>query len=185
MKCPKCGFNSFEYLDSCKKCGNDLAAFKMSLGIQPVVMPPGVFSGQEAISEGVGEEDSFIPETSAMPPSAADEFEFETTSVAPAEAPAVVADDAAFGEISFDDTVSDAKPPAWSGSDQADGFSGQEFEGFNTEPLSGRNETKDDALADIFGKDGEKAAEKKTDPDDFFNSPELADLFKDDSAEKK
>ncbi|MBF8302638.1 MAG: hypothetical protein HW396_919 [Candidatus Dadabacteria bacterium] len=24
MKCPKCGFNSFEYLDACKKCGNTL-----------------------------------------------------------------------------------------------------------------------------------------------------------------
>ncbi len=180
MKCPKCGFNSFEYLDSCKKCGNDLAAFKMSLGIQPVVMPPGVFSGQEATSEGA--EDSFIPETSAIPASAADEFEFETTSVAPAEAPAMAAEDAAFGEISFDDTASDATTSGWSGSDQADGFSGQEFEGFSTEPVGA---PKDDALADMFGKDGAKAAEKKTDPDDFFNSPELADLFKDDTEDKK
>ena len=182
MKCPKCGFNSFEYLDSCKKCGNDLAAFKMSLGIQPVVMPPGVFSGQEAIAEGVGEEDSFIPET-AIPASAADEFEFETTSVAPAEAPARVAEDAAFGEISFDDTASDATTtPGWSGSDQADSFPGQDFEGFNTEQVSA---PKDDVLADMFGKDEAKAAEKKTDPDDFFNSPELADLFKDDTEGKK
>jgi hypothetical protein len=182
MKCPKCGFNSFEYLDSCKKCGNDLAAFKASLGIQPVVMPPGVFLGQAAISEGVGGEDSFIPETSAIPASAADEFEFETTSVAPAEASAMVADDAAFGEISFDDTVSEATTPGWSG-DQADSFSsGQEFEGFNTDPV---NAPKDDTLANMFGKDEAKAVEKKTDPDDFFNSPELADLFKGDTEGKK
>jgi len=28
VKCPKCGFNSFEYLDSCKKCGS-------ALGVNP------------------------------------------------------------------------------------------------------------------------------------------------------
>jgi DNA-directed RNA polymerase delta subunit len=28
MKCPKCGYNSFEHLDDCKKCGQDLSAHK-------------------------------------------------------------------------------------------------------------------------------------------------------------
>ena len=180
MKCPKCGFNSFEYLDSCKKCGNDLSAFKMSLGLQPVVMQPGVFAGQGTMSEESGAQDSFVPETSAMP-AATDEFEFETTSFAPTEAPAMAAEDAAFGEISFEDNSS----PGWSGSGQADGLSSQEFEGFNTEPLRAPNGAKEESLADIFGTAGTRAVEKKTDPDDFFNSPELADLFKDDSADKK
>ena len=40
MKCPKCGFNSFEFLDNCKKCGNDLIAFKESHGIRPIVLTP-------------------------------------------------------------------------------------------------------------------------------------------------
>lgn len=40
MKCPKCGYNSFEYLDSCKKCGNDLSTFKEAHGIRPIVIPP-------------------------------------------------------------------------------------------------------------------------------------------------
>lgn len=39
MKCPKCGYNSFEFLDNCKKCSSDLVAFKESLGIRPVVLP--------------------------------------------------------------------------------------------------------------------------------------------------
>lgn len=39
MKCPKCGYNSFEFLDSCKKCNNDLKDFKQSLGIRPIIMP--------------------------------------------------------------------------------------------------------------------------------------------------
>jgi hypothetical protein len=37
MKCPKCGFNSFEFHDNCKKCGISLESFKMDLNIKPVV----------------------------------------------------------------------------------------------------------------------------------------------------
>ncbi len=32
MKCPKCGYVSFEYLDECKKCGKSLQAFKSEHG---------------------------------------------------------------------------------------------------------------------------------------------------------
>lgn len=39
MKCPKCGYNSFDYLDSCKKCGKDLAEFKQRFGIKSVLFP--------------------------------------------------------------------------------------------------------------------------------------------------
>ncbi|GAB7025649.1 hypothetical protein [Geotalea toluenoxydans] len=39
MKCPKCGYNSFEFLDQCKKCSNDLVLFKESNGIRSVLMP--------------------------------------------------------------------------------------------------------------------------------------------------
>lgn len=40
MKCPKCGYNSFEFLDTCKKCKHDLSAFKKSLGINfPAISP--------------------------------------------------------------------------------------------------------------------------------------------------
>lgn len=40
MKCPKCSYNSFELYDSCKKCGTDLAAFKQTHAIRPIVHPP-------------------------------------------------------------------------------------------------------------------------------------------------
>ncbi|GMT43114.1 MAG: hypothetical protein IEMM0002_1525 [bacterium] len=33
MKCPKCAYVSFEYLNSCRKCGVDLTAHKAELGI--------------------------------------------------------------------------------------------------------------------------------------------------------
>jgi len=39
MKCPKCGYNSFEFHDSCKKCANDLTGFKETYGLKPIVLP--------------------------------------------------------------------------------------------------------------------------------------------------
>ncbi len=39
MKCPKCGFNSFEYYDRCKKCSNDLISYKQTNSITPLVLP--------------------------------------------------------------------------------------------------------------------------------------------------
>lgn len=40
MKCPKCGYNSFEYHSSCKKCSSDLGSYKMTYSITPIVLPP-------------------------------------------------------------------------------------------------------------------------------------------------
>ncbi|MBC7962472.1 MAG: hypothetical protein H7Y05_05975 [Steroidobacteraceae bacterium] len=39
MKCPKCGYNSFESHDVCKKCSGDLSGYKLSYGITPIVLP--------------------------------------------------------------------------------------------------------------------------------------------------
>jgi hypothetical protein len=36
MKCPKCGYNSFEFLDNCKKCGSGLGSFKESFGLRGI-----------------------------------------------------------------------------------------------------------------------------------------------------
>ena len=33
MKCPKCGYVSFEYLDQCRGCGRDLTQFKSNIGL--------------------------------------------------------------------------------------------------------------------------------------------------------
>jgi hypothetical protein len=37
MKCPKCGYNSFEFLDACKKCGSELGSFKKTHRINTVL----------------------------------------------------------------------------------------------------------------------------------------------------
>jgi hypothetical protein len=39
MKCPKCGYNSFEYNDTCIKCSNDLVAYKETYGLKAIVLP--------------------------------------------------------------------------------------------------------------------------------------------------
>jgi hypothetical protein len=39
MKCPKCGYNSFEIHDTCKKCANDLTGYKNTHGLKSVVLP--------------------------------------------------------------------------------------------------------------------------------------------------
>ena len=42
MRCPQCGFHSFDYLDNCKKCGIDLTACKQRLGLSghlPTALP--------------------------------------------------------------------------------------------------------------------------------------------------
>lgn len=41
MKCPKCGFNSFEFYDICNKCSSDLTAYKQAYSIESVVLPLG------------------------------------------------------------------------------------------------------------------------------------------------
>jgi uncharacterized RDD family membrane protein YckC len=39
MKCPKCGFNSFDYLTSCKKCGSDVREFKARFNLRSLLFP--------------------------------------------------------------------------------------------------------------------------------------------------
>jgi hypothetical protein len=41
MKCPKCGYNSFEIHDTCKKCANDLTSYKDIHGLKSIVLPLG------------------------------------------------------------------------------------------------------------------------------------------------
>lgn len=40
MRCPKCGFHSFDYLDNCKKCGVDLTEQKLRFNFRSHVAPP-------------------------------------------------------------------------------------------------------------------------------------------------
>ncbi len=81
MRCPKCGYNSFDHLDSCKKCGKDLVEFKQSYGIKSILFP-----GQMAVD------------------SAADEVEFDSVADAAVSAATV---GAVAAEAAVADPVSD------------------------------------------------------------------------------
>jgi len=39
MKCPKCGFTSFDFLENCKKCGGDLQDHKSKFGLRSLIFP--------------------------------------------------------------------------------------------------------------------------------------------------
>jgi hypothetical protein len=39
MKCPKCGYNSFEFNDNCPKCLNDLTGYKATHGLKAMALP--------------------------------------------------------------------------------------------------------------------------------------------------
>ena len=60
MKCPKCGFNSFDYLDNCKKCGSDLVPFKAKHGLRSLLFP-------EVTRRGAG---PVLPEAAVTPEAA-------------------------------------------------------------------------------------------------------------------
>ncbi len=51
MKCPKCGFISFDYLDQCKRCGKDWGPKKALLGVERNVQPTGRGQSSSTILE--------------------------------------------------------------------------------------------------------------------------------------
>ena len=51
MKCPKCGFISFDYLDQCKQCGKDWGPKKALPGVERDVQPTGRGQSSSTILE--------------------------------------------------------------------------------------------------------------------------------------
>jgi hypothetical protein len=129
MKCPKCGFNSFESLDSCKKCGNNLVNFKQAHGVLALVLPTSAAAETAAAHEAAPVEaladdalgsETFsweAPEqpTAALQPPVAGRYVDFTVDLPPEESADAVAEasplmgeeaeDPAFAEFSFDETV--------------------------------------------------------------------------------
>ncbi len=64
MKCPKCGYNSFETNLLCKKCSQDLSAHKETFGLKPIIFP------QEIRSEMAAELASNVDNHAASAPAA-------------------------------------------------------------------------------------------------------------------
>jgi len=118
MKCPKCGYNSFEFHDSCKKCANDLTGYKDTYGIKPIVFPhearvsmAGALMAEAALSDHspveadtTGDMFSFdLPEANTTHSSSDDPFNFDDEPVSQAQAG---------GEFSFDEGQQSAQAKA-------------------------------------------------------------------------
>ncbi len=58
MRCPKCGYNSFDYLDSCKKCGKDLVEFKQRYGLKSILLPGALAAAGAAAQEEFSDADA-------------------------------------------------------------------------------------------------------------------------------
>ncbi len=104
MKCPKCGYTSFESYDSCRKCSADLVEFKHTHGLVALVLPPSL---RASMAAGL---DSAQPDIDTSAENAGDMFSFDlpTDQQAAVNPPPAAASD----PFSFDDTP--ASPPAFS-----------------------------------------------------------------------
>ncbi len=80
MKCPKCGFNSFEYYDSCKKCSADLTGHKLAFSLSSLVLPQDAKAALVAQSRS---RETFPGETHAAPEIHDDIFSFDLPDDAP------------------------------------------------------------------------------------------------------
>lgn len=129
MKCPKCGYNSFEFLDNCKKCSHDLSAFKQTHGIRAVVLPlagltvaaPAVAVAAPSAANAANAEESFTWDVPAAPESfkpGDDIFSDLDLGLSPSPAPAEPASAGLdLGDFSFDDTPAAPAVPAPSTTD--------------------------------------------------------------------
>jgi predicted nucleic acid-binding Zn-ribbon protein len=113
MKCPKCGYNSFEFHHTCKKCSCDLTSYKVTYGLKEIVLTQEARSSMAVALKAETAVGNKAPETVAE--AATDMFSFdlpdENASVATATASdnlfdfgeePVATELQGFGEFSFD-----------------------------------------------------------------------------------
>jgi len=144
MKCPKCGYNSFEIHDTCKKCANDLTSYKNIHGLKSIVLP---FESRAVMAEKM-----MADKMSASPAAVAevpvDMFSFDTT-----EAEAASESGAFVKEDPFD----------FSNEQPTNSFGDSDFS-FGKEQMAAQAKAEEDAFADLLessiGKVDESSATK-------------------------
>ncbi|NTV51038.1 MAG: hypothetical protein HGB32_11165 [Geobacteraceae bacterium] len=181
MKCPKCGFNSFEFYDSCKKCSGDLTGYKQTHSITSIVLPQEAkekLAAESRSSEGEAEhvidtveahDDIFsfnLPEDSPAPPDHRndDPFNFDEPSPGTKQENILKSDDDVFGDL-LESTSQTEAPTFASGSsvstsavaksaDAKSGVGELDLESFSWDdtPVAGANETETaDDFDSLFG----------------------------------
>lgn len=106
MKCPKCGYNSFEYYGKCRKCSADFTDYKKTYSICPIVLPPEV-RGEQADQFRASSSTDFAPAENVETHN--DMFAFDIPEdPPPSVSPVAVQDDDPFN---FDYELPDADSP--------------------------------------------------------------------------
>ncbi|MDT8443973.1 MAG: hypothetical protein RQ722_06755 [Desulfuromonadales bacterium] len=62
MKCPKCGYNSFDHLDSCKKCGQGLTEHKEKFNLRGFFAPGKLAKTEVEPAIQMGDEQEELPD---------------------------------------------------------------------------------------------------------------------------
>lgn len=127
MKCPKCGFNSFEFYDKCKKCSVDLLGFKQTYSISSLVLPLEAkerLAAEFRSAEGETDQVNDTPEThndifsfnlpedssSLQPNQGNDPFNFDEPSPNVNELSGTISEDDAFADLLESTPRSEASP---------------------------------------------------------------------------
>ncbi|MDD2581626.1 MAG: hypothetical protein PHR66_06505 [Desulfuromonadaceae bacterium] len=82
MKCPKCGYNSFECYDRCNKCSEDLTGYKQTYNIASLVLP---YETREKLASGYHSAQSETERTSDTTEAHDDIFSFNLPDDSPIE----------------------------------------------------------------------------------------------------
>jgi hypothetical protein len=130
MKCPKCGYNSFEIHDTCKKCANDLTGYKDIHGLKSVVLPHETRTtmAEKLMGEKVPDSQAAVVEAQS------DMFSFDITEGETAVDPgSFIKDDP------FDFSVAAASTTLGGGD-----------AGFGKEQMSAQAKAEEDAFADLL-----------------------------------
>ena len=76
MKCPKCGYHSFESLDNCKKCSHDLKDHKAKFHLRGLTLPGTALTAETATPSVAGETEKVAEVDSADNESIDSGFDF-------------------------------------------------------------------------------------------------------------
>ncbi len=174
MRCPKCGYNSFDHLDNCKKCGKDLLEHKQHFGIVSVLFPGQMKPGGPAVAAAPEEEsatvdaavaaatgvvaatavaatDSVAEDSAAEVSSAGDDFGFDF--MGDSEEDEDLSFDELFEEASVDEDVEETLPAPDQEAASADTGEGFAFDQGEGESDADEDSSADTGLEDDFGFD--------------------------------
>jgi len=191
MKCPKCGYNSFEFLNACKKCGADLSSFKKTHRISAVLCPA-VAGAAEAplqtiplVAESAPDQQENIPASFdlGVPDSPRNDakdgeftgFSFSDEPPAPAQDSTPAFDAAGDDDFSFGDPAEDeSKSTSWDLQFDETGSGMDDYENFLAPENidSSKNQREDTILEGT-----EDSSSFGTSNFDFASGPEQEDVF--------